>query len=398
MRCRKIRFPELNCEIALLLPAALPYLSGAISGSLAAVADHFPEASGLTIRLVGSISSVSSIACGIISSALINWISTKKILLGYLSLSFFGGLLAFLFSDNLFILLIASAFTGFSGGLIPICAIMIDQLYSGNQEYTLLGSQYSVCCFGGIVIMLASSLLAMFGFRYVYILFLLIIPIFLLVKKLVTEIPVKKKQKKNEKTKTNYREILNFSFLICCLLSMLYYGADHVWNLNFSFILSSIFGTGNKLGNIPNVVSCLGGFIAGNLYTKIYRRFKDTTFLIGTVILLIGLLAVAIQPNLFTIFLCGFCSGFSMSITLPYVSTWASSVVNEQHSSFAIAIVNMFINLGAFLTPFIFSTEGTLFSQAGLIRPFIIACFACLFLGFLWLVSRRKGTASKQGE
>ncbi len=388
---RRIRMPKLNCEIALLLPAALPYLTGAISGSLAAVADCFPNASGLMVRLIGSVSSISSIACGIISSILIKQISTKKILLGYLFLSFLGGLLAFIFSDHIYMLMIASVLTGFSGGLIPICAITIDQLYSGDQEYTLLSSQYSVCCFGGIVIMLISSVLSMFGFRYVYILFLLIIPVFLLVEREVEEIPANKEEKKSEKSGIDIRKAVTLSFVVCCLFSMLYYAADHVWSLNFSFVLSSILGGKNRFGNIPNVVSCLGGFIAGNPHTKIYKRFKEKTFLVGTLILLFGLLTVAVFPTSFTVFVCGFCSGFSMSVTLPYVSAWASETVEEQYSSFAIAIVNMFINMGAFLTPFIFGTEGKIFPQAGLIRPFRTASLVCVLLCLFWLMFH-KGT------
>lgn len=372
-----------DAGVAILAMSALPYLTGAISGSLADIAASFPDAPISLVKMVYSLCSLTSVACGAVTSFLLVRISIKYIALLYLLFTFLGGILSFVLSGNLLCLLFLALLQGFCGGLIPVGAVAITMgIDSEERQKSLLGKQYAACCLGGMVIMLLATMLARTQWKNAYLIYLLVIPVFLIALVGLPASPPEKPGEKGGGGKGKYR-LFTVDFVICCAMSMLFYSANCVYSLNVSFILQEIGGIGGKLGSIPNIVMCAGGLVAGIRYDAYYRRFGRDVFFFGTAVLALGFGLVAFFPSVYTVFLCAFCDGFAMSAVLPFASFWASKTVHASRSGSAIAIVNMFINLGSLSTPFLYPA-GTEAGGLGQRRPFFLALAASVLLLVLW--------------
>ena len=80
-----------------------------------------------------------------------------------------------------------------------------------------------------------------------------------------------------------------------------------------------------------------------------------------------------------------------MSSALPYASYWASNVVDKEVGGKAIALVNMCINFGSFISPFIYRSKGVILKSFGALRPYALGSIVSVSLFALWSTILRKG-------
>lgn len=378
-----------KAQVAILAMAALPYLNAAISGALADLAASFPQYPITLVKMVMTIASLSGMACGLLSSFLLPRCSTRHIALLYLSFMFCGGVASFLFYKSLPLLWVFALFIGLGkGGLIPIGAVAIVDFFEDEKQGKLLGLQYACCCLGGIAIMTLARLLSPLGWRYIYLTFLLCLPVGVVV---FLDFPqLAPRQKSSAAAKAKNSTVWCAPFLICCLISGLFYSALCVYETNVSFIATHFHIGGAGFGSTANIAMCLGGFAAGMGYTACYKKIGRHVFTLGVTVTLVGMALVSVYQNMFCLLLCAFAAGFGMSAALPYASLWAEHTVDRQVSGQAIAIVNMFINLGGFVSPFLFVTNVNMPGAMGFIWPCITASAVLTLVLAVWLALHKR--------
>lgn len=139
--------------------------ASAISPALYLIAAIFPNATPTMIKLILTGPSLTIVPFSFISSYLVNYMSKRNLLLLGISIYIIGGV-GGQFANTIWILLLLRLLLGAGVGLIlPLSMSLINDYFTGDERTRMMGYNSAFSNFGGIVTIVVAGILATYGWR-----------------------------------------------------------------------------------------------------------------------------------------------------------------------------------------------------------------------------------------
>lgn len=385
---------KVQIKIAILSISSVLMASLMGSAIIADVSNSYPMIDTTLVQMIVTLPPLIAMIFSILSGPLSNKIAKKKIALFGLFSAFFGGGLAYFFGETtIYIMLVSSSLIGVGQGInSTISMALIADYFTDDEGSSLMGLQSAFINGGGMLILFISSLLAQFGWKSSYLVFLLFIPIILIVMKyLPNDPPIQQAQENKPKEKMNgtvyFIGVITFLFAV----------------FMFSFTTNvSVYVTDNELGGaatsgFANTLMSASGAIAGIAYPSIKKQLNNKLIPLGALLAGVGLLLANILESIVGVYLAGIFIGFGLSLFMPTAIFAASVAVKADVSANAIAFVNGASNVGMFLSPFIVDPIINSFN-GNVGTKFMISGIILIVLSIFTLVSQLKFSMTSHGN
>lgn len=335
-------------KASVLSVALLLYTTSMTTPGIALIAKAFPDVSADVVKQIAALPSLMGILGSLLTGQLVRFMNKKTILYIAMTLQFFGGILPAFYGDMTFILTCRSVFGIGYGMIFPISASLIADLFEGRERDGLMGYKGAVGAAAGVVFQMLGGYLALISWRYVFLGFLLVIPIFLFI---LLKLP---EPEKKPAPVASTGESQGGLSALTWIISILNVGFN-IFQFSFMTNVAIVMAEG-KIGNAAQAgmvltVFTIGAFFAGLLYGKISQIFKK--YAVALAVGLIGAaFALFINADTYILFLiAGLIFGLGFGIYNPEVTL---RVIGSAHKSAATLAVSVYVamqGVGQFLSP-----------------------------------------------
>ncbi|PLX68995.1 MAG: MFS transporter [Denitrovibrio sp.] len=348
-------------RLSILSISLLTIMAGAaVAPGLAAISNYFPQADQTLIKLVLTLPAIVIIPVSFAMGRLSRLISKKTLLIIGLLLYAVGGVGGGLV-DSIEMLLACRALLGVSVGIImPLSTGLIADLCKPEERTKLMGLASSFSFLGGIIATLAAGFLAVYGWRYTFIVYASSLVVLCLTIFNLPSIP----KDVAEKTKSKLpKEVYTYAAGGFGLMVIFYIIPTNI----AMHIQSNGFGNASSAG-FAIAIATTGGFISGLSFKHIYKLTKQyhipiVVFISGTGILLLN------QATSMTLIMIG--SGFigaGNGLIMPAIFVGVSRAVGQGSSVRAMGVVTSFLFLGQFMSPILMDGIGVIFGNTSFIN------------------------------
>ena len=217
-------------KIGILAISTLLTAASAVSGTMPMMEKQFSGEGSANVKALLTIPSIGMVIFVLLSSIFIKYLGKRKTVLLGLFLGLIGGTLPF-FINNFHVIQVSRFVLGMGNGLYSTStASLIGDIWSGDEQRTLLGYQSAIQTFGQSLAVFVAGLLLGINWHAAYLVYLLFIPIIILFAlgyTQSTENRIQAEQKeilknaKAEKKTTNVPVLA----LIAILMSFVYFNA-----------------------------------------------------------------------------------------------------------------------------------------------------------------------------
>ncbi|GHP14381.1 MFS transporter [Lentilactobacillus fungorum] len=344
--------------VALLSISVLLTSANAIAGTIPLMAARFQSVPLSQIESLTTVPSFSILIFVVLSNPIANKIGNKAtVLLGVL-IVLIAGLIPMVV--NSFWLILGSRFLLGAGiGLFNAMAYsLISTYYEGTQRQTMMGYQGSVSSLGNILMFLISSFLIGFGWRQVYLYYLIAIPVFLLFwwgtpndrAKSTTE-----EAQSAPQSPISLGQLLKGRLMIYALLVLFSMMIAQTVVVKISgLILAAGYGKiadGSIALALLGIATMIGGMLYGQIFKLIHRLILPAGLLIAAV----ALFALSRSQSLALTYTLTIIAGLSTSLVGPYLFAGSAEIAGKGNETLASSILIVGINIGVFITPYTLS-------------------------------------------
>lgn len=361
------------CKLAILSISLLGMSATAVSSSIADISKSFPNVSTEKIMSIVTLPSMMIILFSLVCGRLSYRISKRKILFISLGLFIVGGVSP-VFLNNINLILFMRCLLGMGIGMFtPFANSLIGDFYQGQERTNMMGLQSMFVSIGAMTTGFASGLLGAINWHYIFWVYLLGAIVLLLVFFFLPE------QKINQKPKKE-RKVLPLGVYIKSILVLLFLILMYSFFTNLSIIISE-----HKLGNSTFAGTSLtifygGGILSGLMFGKILKLLRWHTVGVTLGIIGLGFVLISHASSIGIILFSSLLIGMGFAIILPYTVLSIYATVSAHAITMANAVFLSIINVGAFLSPFVYSLVERIFDNQSGSFVFLFTAI-CLFIG-----------------
>lgn len=252
--------------------------------------------------------------------------------------------------NNIYHLLISRAVLGISVGMsMTIVITLIADYFEGMERQKFVGLQIAFMSIGGILFISLGGILADFGWRYPFLIYLsslLILPLSILY--LQEPRILVKTNLTNGNAKTP--EIIWLLFINTMLMWIIFFFIP----VQIPFYLKSIGVEKNALIGAAIATSTLFSAISSFSYSKLKARFSFLTiFSMGYLLMSAGFVCISISNTYVLVVLAMMLCGLGMGMMIPNTNMWVMKIVPPEIRGKEIGKLTTFWFLGQFLSPVI---------------------------------------------
>ena len=327
----------------------------AFSSILAVLKDSYPDVSVTTIQMIISIPPMASIPGTLLAGFLSSYVRKKRIAEFALAIIFVGGLIPVVFREpSIQAMFTCSICVGLGQGLLhPMANAFICQTWEDEQRTKALGFKQAFNFIGDAVVALAVGFLALVHWGNAFLVYLGVIPIFILTQVLFPKGKLDKKLITKEDRAAGLREVLKPRMLYLLALFMFAMMFLYGFNTNIAMLVQNRgLGTTADVSKIASAIS-ITSFILGILYGGVSKLCGRYTLVIGFSLLACGMLVASFGTSLSMIACGGILFGLGSGIQQITTIYCVSKTVDKSVVTMAIAITVSFISLGASLSPIV---------------------------------------------
>ncbi len=377
MKAKSLEDKKWKLKLTLLLVSSLTIMSViTISPALPQMAMVFSEVKNaeFLVKLVLTIPALMIAIFSPITGRLIDRHGRLKIL--WLSLVFYaisgaGGY----FLNNLYHILISRAVLGMSVGMsMTIVITLIADYFEGMERQKFVGIQIAFMSLGGILFIGLGGILADFGWRYPFLIYLsslLVIPLSIMF--LHEPAVVEKRDQANQHIKAPR------------IIWMLFINTMFMWIVFFlipvqiPFHLKAIGIEKNSWIGVAIAMSTAFSAVSSFSYSRIKGRFSFLSiFSMGYLLMAAGFVCISISNTYVWVVMAMMLSGLGIGMMIPNTNMWVMKITPPEIRGKEIGKLTTFWFFGQFLSPIIiFPVLNTL----SLSSTFMLAA------GFLFLMS-----------
>jgi MFS family permease len=364
-----------------------------ISGSLAVIAESFPEVSQVMIQNLISIPCITIIPTTIIAGRLMRGIAKKWIAVGGILAFIVGGAAPAFMSSFAAIL----AFRGLLGVGAGVCQVvgnaLVAENFSGAEKEKVQGALVASGMGGAAVMVFLSGALSGIGWEFAFYVHLLaIVPMFLVLFCL----PSKKPDGAPRGMEGPRVKITPECWLWVVIMFVLFIGIQ-VYPVFLSFLVAEK-GMGAAVDSgLGLAFFSVGGIFMGLLFGRFSKIFKGCTLAIGCAMLAISDVLIALSANMAACHAGSFLFGMGNSIVASGIFLGAGMSVDPFSVPMAISLVTCAQNLGQFISPLAINmlvrtiSPGNVNFAAFICAGAISAVISLLML--LWRGWKKRGSA-----
>ena len=333
--------------IAILALAVSTFVTGAaIAPGLGMIQAAFPGISQLELQLLISLPAVALVPASILTGLFAGRVGKKKLAVWGTAIYLVSGVGAGLV-DSIQVMLLMRLLIGLGAGiLLPLPLSLISDFYTGRERALLTGYMTGVASLGGTVMTISAGLLAGVHWRLVYLVYLIMLPVFLM-SLFWLKAPAPTSEKIRVPRKKEVPIVSFYCFALTVLLfSLPIYMAIHVRDMG----LGGSFATSMVL-IMPN----LGGVIMGSLFVPTRSRFRRQTGPLGLVGLAAGFYLMSVGGTLPVIVAGALLFGLGVGIINPLNYYRLGSALTPDEAPIGVAVANAFMSLGQFVAPLFYA-------------------------------------------
>jgi len=281
---------------------------------------------------------------------------------------------------NLYAILFSRAVLGISVGMsMTIVITLIADYFEGEVRQKFVGIQIAFMSLGGILFIGLGGILADFGWRYpflIYLFSLVVLPLSILYLKEPAVIQKRQDEVANIKA-PSLIWILFFNTMIMWIIFFLI-------PVQIPFYLKAIGVEKNALIGAAIAMSTAFSAISSFSYFKLKGRFSFLTiFSFGYFLMAAGYACISFADNFILVVLAMMLSGLGMGMMIPNTNMWVMKIVPPQIRGKEIGKLTTFWFLGQFLSPIIIFPVLNVLSLSS---TFLIAAGLLLLLSLTFLV------------
>ncbi len=350
---------------------ALPQMTMAFAGI---------KNAALLVKLVLTIPALMIAIFSPIAGRLIDRYGRLKILWISLVVYALAGSAAY-YLDNIYHILISRALLGIAVGMsMTIVITLIADYFEGMERQKFVGIQIAFMSMGGIVFIGLGGILADFGWRYPFLIYLsslLILPLSILY---LHEPAVVKKKIDQPNGNPKAPGIIWLLFINTMVMWILFFFIP----VQIPFYLKSIGVEKNALIGAAIATSTLFSAITSFSYSKIKARLSFLSiFSIGYLLMSAGFICISISHTYLLVVLAMMLCGLGMGMMIPNTNMWVMKIVPPEIRGKEIGKLTTFWFLGQFLSPVIIFP---LLNILSLSSTFMLAAGILLLLSITFLI------------
>lgn len=364
---------------------------GATTPALASIGQAFPNIPFSLIVLIATLPSLILVPFSLVSGKLAGTVMTfKSLSLLGIVLVLIGGAGPYLISNFTLILILRGILGAGLGILSPIGGALILNLFEPKTAENLMGASVVVGNIGGIVFQLLGGILCAINWKLTFLAYLLAAIPLIVVILFFPRLPL---APKTEAAKVKMTSTVYIWSTIYGLLMLLVY--PMLTGMS-SLVLGYHYGNAAGAG-VALTMFTVGGMVAGAIFGITFRIFTRFTIPIGVILTAAGFLFFVFGTSL-TFFIVGATIvgiGFSLAGTTIMMNVGRS--VPPEGTAFAMSIVMALMQLGGFISGFVFAFVEKITGATSLRFPFefSLVCFVIYTVLHLIFVSSKKPETSK---
>lgn len=377
-------------KIGILAISTLLTAASAVSGTMPMMEKQFSGEGSANVKALLTIPSIGMVIFVLLSSIFIKYLGKRKTVLLGLFLGLIGGTLPF-FINNFHVIQVSRFVLGMGNGLYSTStASLIGDIWSGDEQRTLLGYQSAIQTFGQSLAVFVAGLLLGINWHAAYLVYLLFIPIIILFAlgyTQSTENRIQAEQKeilknaKAEKKTTNVPVLA----LIAILMSFVYFNAIMPQQTDAPLVIQQLNLNHQEFFSTSLALSGLVGAVFTAFYGKIYKVLKHYTPVFAMVLGIIGYWGIIHSPNML-VFTISMMIISATNIIFPYIYGAVMEDVPATSKDFFLSLAKVFNNGGAFLSPYTMALTASILGVSGPIAIIKIGMWYLVFVGIVFII------------
>jgi predicted MFS family arabinose efflux permease len=308
----------------LLIPIVWFFCNAAIAPALGSIAQHFTTASDLQLKMVLSITSVTSVLFSIIAGKLTSFIDKKTLVIVGLVIYGFGGIFT-TFCTTIDQVLIMRLITGIGVGLVlPMPGAIISENFEGEKRSRLIGLCTSTANISNVVVSVIVGFILAYGWQYPFYTFALS---FIMVITTIVGVP-RTHASKTAGTEINadvHMEKLDGGIYILAVFMFLAWMVHVTLTTNLAlFWVREKIGAQSMIGLILSI-SALASIVVGAIYPELKKIFKEFSAPAALLAFGIGFLILYLSRSVPLVFLGCILEGTGFGLIMPTTTSRPSS-------------------------------------------------------------------------
>jgi len=366
-------------KIAILSISFLIIMSAnVVSPVLADIHYHFSAVHPQLVKMIITLPALMIIPFSFLTAPLIKKFEKKNVVIAGL-IGFTVGGVAGGFVNSIFLMLAFRALLGASIGILsPLSVSLISDFFCDAEKTVMMGYASAANNLGAGSSAIVSGFLALYSWRYAFLVYTCSIFVFLLV---FFFLPKDTGWHKSEepgcleaqmpKTGRNTFKWAAFTFLILITFFSI------PTHLDF-FLFSENLGTSATTGLLIGLLT-VTSFSTGILFQRLVAFIRDKVAVVSFIFFLFGFTLLSFFSNIHAVSLAVISAGIAMGLLIPLIMDSVTKEVQSEHIVFALAVINLSLYLGQFFSPLLPALLEALFKFNSIRTPFFVSAFLSLF-------------------
>lgn len=348
----KIKQNKAIFKVSLLSISLFLMMAPQISSALPLMYHAFPGVNEAGVQTLSTIPNFGIVAGLFLSPFLVRFFGEKATILTGLVVTLVTGTFP-MYSDNYTMILISRFLIGAGIGLFNSLAVsLIPQFYKSDEDELakMIGYQNVMGSVGAAIASFLVSYLVTISWHAAFAIYFLVIPALILFTLFV---PLSSsKNKKTDKTNEQHtKQKVNSKVILISALMFLIF----TFYMPFSYTLPSLIiskGLGSaSTSALITGLSTLVSIPIGASFGFFFKKIHDKILPLGMSLVTLGLLLIALSPNIIVLFIAVIILGFGFGVAVPYMYNWLDWAAPEDSVNLGTTIVLVLVNIGCFLSP-----------------------------------------------
>lgn len=360
----------------------------ALSSCLSSISETFPLFDSSEIQLIATLPDVFIVITTLLFGKIIKHISLKRCFVVSCTLFLITGIGGFFLNSNINLLYLWSITLGLAIGLLmPSVTTWISWYTNGIEREKAIGYQNAAVSLGGIMIAIIVSRISISGFKYSYLIFLIIF--FCLIgflKYMKTDTLIE------EEKQCRYDKETIKATIILSVFVFLFFSLYNGISVNLSQYVVEV-KLKESMGGIAIAMMLLGSFLMATLYDKLSKIHFINLLSFGMILLSSGLLITLTIRNNVGLLIGQLISGGSLSIVMSSCISYLLNLGNGDNS-YPVSIMLAISDGGGFFSAFYILLSTIVFnnsnSSACLLMIFVLSVSLLVILRLINILKNNK--------
>ncbi len=363
----------MKLKIAILSISFLIIMSAnVVSPVLANINYHFNDVHPQFIKMIITLPALMIVPFSFLTGPLIRIFEKKTIvitgLFGFIIGGVGGG-----FVDSIYTILLFRALLGASIGILsPLSVSLIADFFCDAEKTVMMGYSSAANNLGAGFAAIASGYLAIYSWRYAFLVYAFAIFVFLLVFFFLPKEPGWNKSEEPgcleaqvPKTGRGTFKWAAFTFLILIIFFSI------PTHLDF-FLYSENLGTSATTGLLIGLLT-VTSFLIGVVFQRIVALLRDKIAIVSFAFFFFGFLLLCFFSSIMILSVAIIFIGFAMGLLIPLIMDSITKDVQSEKTVFALAIINLSLYLGQFISPLVPALLESLLAFSSIRSPFFVS-------------------------